>query len=83
MMVTLPKLMPALNERQAEAIQLRFFTTRKVPNKKGDVPADGYTLAELGKHLGVSRERARQVQERGLRLLRNQLKGWDKSALVS
>ena len=49
-----------LNERETNVLRLRFgFDT--------DYP---YTLEQIGKELGISRERVRQIEERALRKLR-------------
>lgn len=50
-----------LNERDAEVIRLRFgFTDGKV-----------YTLEEIGKKFGVSRERIRQIESKSLKKLKH------------
>ena len=81
LMVQLPEVMPKLSRKEAEVIQLRFFTESKTSRRSGRL-ADGYTLAELGDHFGISRERARQIQTTGLRKLRHELDGWQRSALA-
>ena len=62
-------------------IQLRFLRSRKPAGETGGL-ADGYTLAELGEHFGISRERARQIQSKGLLKLRRELDGWQRSAIA-
>ena len=71
----LPKILPKLDERQAEVIQMRFFHQSKTKLRAG-MPADGLTFAQIGKKLGVSRERARQLQKIGLSKLKPHLEPW-------
>lgn len=54
-------LIERLGERQREVLQRRFGL--------GDQPAQ--SLADIGRELGISRERARQIQEEALRKLRH------------
>ncbi|MFI6048018.1 sigma-70 family RNA polymerase sigma factor [Nocardia sp. NPDC051321] len=56
----LDKVLAALTEREAEVIALRF----------GLDGADPKTLDEVGKTYGVSRERARQIEAKGMAKLR-------------
>ena len=53
-----------LNEREAQILRLRF----------GMVDNKAYTLEEIGKEMGVTRERIRQLETRALRKLRNPLR---------
>lgn len=56
----LPSLLSALTERQRSVVQRRF----------GLDGTPVQSLAEIGRELGISRERARQIQEDALRRLR-------------
>lgn len=76
LMEDLPKVLPKkLKGKEAEVIQLRFFHQSKTKRRAG-MPADGLTLAEVGKEWGLSRERVRQLQNRALRKLRPELEQW-------
>jgi len=81
LMVHLPEVLPKLTRKEAEVIQLRFFTESKTSRRNGR-SADGYTLSELGEHFNISRERARQIQTKGLLKLRRELDGWQRSAIA-
>jgi RNA polymerase primary sigma factor len=52
----------ALPERERQIIELRYGLAGNEPR----------TLADVGRSMGISRERARQLEERGLRMLRLQ-----------
>jgi RNA polymerase sigma factor (sigma-70 family) len=54
------KLLEVLNERDRQVIVLRYGLDQGVP----------CTLDEIGRHLGVSRERVRQMEARAMALLR-------------
>ena len=54
-------LLSTLSERQACVIKMRF----------GLQDGNLYTLSRIGKHLGVSRERVRQIEEEALAKLRH------------
>jgi len=50
-----------LNQREREVLELRY----------GLVDGHNYTLAEVGEHFNVTRERIRQIELKALRKLRN------------
>ena len=81
LMVHLPEVMPKLSRKEAEVIQLRFFAESKTSRRNGR-SADGYTLAELGEHFGISRERARQIQSKACGSCGAMLDGWQRSAIA-
>ena len=54
------KLLSVLNHRDREVIVLRYGLDAGEP----------HTLDEIGRHLGVSRERVRQMEARAMALLR-------------
>jgi RNA polymerase sigma-32 factor len=62
-----------LNEREAYIIQERFFSDSQV------------TLQEIGDKYGISRERARQIEEKALAKIRKRLQdsGWASPTAVS
>ena len=57
---TLERAIDALGERQAILLRMRM----------GLLDGREYTLEEVGRHLGVTRERVRQLEKRALRTLR-------------
>ena len=65
LMVHLPEVMPKLNRKEVEVIQLRFLRSRNQPEKR-EVSLTATRWQELGEHFGISRERARQIQTKGL-----------------
>jgi RNA polymerase primary sigma factor len=58
------KLLSTLNPREEKILRMRFGIGEKTD----------YTLEEVGKVFGISRERVRQIEERALRKLRHPLK---------
>jgi RNA polymerase primary sigma factor len=52
----------ALPDRERQIIELRY----------GLAGNESRTLADVGRSMGISRERARQLEERGLRIFRHQ-----------
>lgn len=54
----------ALNDREAYVLQLRFGLT----------DGERYTLEQIGRNLGVSRERVRQIESKALKKLRSNRK---------
>lgn len=58
-----------LNDKEIAVLELRFGLTA-TPLQQGDT----YTLEEIGKEWGVTRERVRQMQESALRKLRHKTK---------
>jgi RNA polymerase sigma factor (sigma-70 family) len=61
------KLLEVLNERDRQVIVLRYGLDQGVP----------CTLDEIGRHLGVSRERVRQMEARAMAILRKPAQGAD------
>jgi RNA polymerase primary sigma factor len=57
-------LLSTLNPREEKILRMRFGIGEKTD----------YTLEEVGKVFGISRERVRQIEERALRKLRHPLK---------
>jgi len=57
---TLNEVLGQLTEREMRIIQLRFGLAGEGP----------FTLEETGKHLGITRERVRQIQEKAMKKLR-------------
>ena len=64
---TLLKLLDEINEREAEVLRLRFGLDRDEP----------LTLKEIGKHVGLTRERVRQIEKEALDKLNQILTGED------
>lgn len=58
---TIDEVLRQLTEREMRIIQLRFGLAGEGP----------FTLEETGKHLGITRERVRQIQESAMAKLRN------------
>jgi len=58
------KLLSTLTPREEKILRMRFGIGEKTD----------YTLEEVGKQFGISRERVRQIEERALRKLRHPLK---------
>ncbi|UCD72493.1 MAG: sigma-70 family RNA polymerase sigma factor [Syntrophobacterales bacterium] len=58
------RLLSTLNPREEKILRMRF----------GIGETTDYTLEEVGKRFGISRERVRQIEERALRKLRHPLK---------
>jgi RNA polymerase primary sigma factor len=56
-------LLEPLSLREATVLRLRFGLTGEEP----------MTLKQVGEHLGITRERVRQIEHNGLRRLREQL----------
>jgi RNA polymerase primary sigma factor len=61
---TLGEVLNELSEREMRIIQLRFGLGGEGP----------FTLEETGKHLGITRERVRQIQEKAMKKLRTATK---------
>ncbi|HUX51251.1 MAG TPA: sigma-70 family RNA polymerase sigma factor [Spirochaetia bacterium] len=57
---TLQQVLQQLTEREMQIIQLRFGLAGEGP----------FTLEETGNHLGITRERVRQIQDRAMKKLR-------------
>jgi RNA polymerase primary sigma factor len=55
------ELLNSLPQREREVLQLRYGLDRP----------ESWSLAQIGQHLGVTRERARQIEEQALRRLRD------------
>jgi len=68
----LQDMMGAINERERDVLDLRFGL------KDGKI----YTLAEVSEHLGVSRERVRQIEENALKKLKKFVAGQDKETMT-
>lgn len=58
---TLNQVLKQLSEREKRIIELRFGLGGEGP----------FTLEETGKHLGITRERVRQIQDKAMKKLRN------------
>ncbi|UCD72214.1 MAG: sigma-70 family RNA polymerase sigma factor, partial [Syntrophobacterales bacterium] len=58
------RLLSTLNPREEKILRMRFGIGEKTD----------YTLEEVGKRFGISRERVRQIEERALRKLRHPLR---------
>ena len=80
LMVHLPEVMPKTLKKGGGGDSTAFYGVENQP--RNGRSADGYTLAELGDHFGISRERARQIQTKGLRKLQRELDGWQRSAIA-
>ena len=59
MLIDLKRILAKLSAKQAEVIRLRFFGNQ--------------TLYDVGLALGVNTERARQIEAKALRLIRQEL----------
>lgn len=57
---TMDEVLRSLSEREMKIIQLRFGLAGEGP----------FTLEETGRHLGITRERVRQIQEKAMKKLR-------------
>lgn len=59
----------ACNERQRYVLAYRFG----LPTEEDPEPRVGETLRQVGRRLGLSRERARQIEREALRRLRDHM----------
>jgi RNA polymerase primary sigma factor len=65
-------LLEFVNEREHEVLNLRF----------GLIDGKSFTLAEISKKMGVSRERIRQIEENAIRKLKKFTTDQDKEAMI-
>ncbi len=68
-------LLPALSDRERALIKLRYglpldTTERKFTKLPGELKDGALTLADVGKQLGVTRERIRQIEKKALEKMR-------------